>query len=117
MRRDNRRTWTLIGVLAVVMVIVILVALKLAGGSATTADKDERSMDAVKSATCQQQLRQTRAGIDAYRQSRADKGNPPTLKDALSGISGTYFQCPVTSQAYSYDPNTGTVACPSHPGF
>jgi hypothetical protein len=26
-------------------------------------------------------------------------------------------KCPVTGQAYKYDPATGTVKCPSHPRY
>jgi len=131
MKRSNRGSWTLIGLLVVVAIIVIVVAVKFAGGPMTTADKDKdlldeastkkttvgRAIDTGKSVACRSQLQQIRAGIEIYKQSSESGGPPPTLKDAVPNVSTAYFSCPVSGQAYTYDPATGTAACPSHPTF
>ena len=131
MKRNNRGSWTLIGLLVVVAIIAIVVAVKFAGGPMTTADKDKslldkastkhttvgRAMDTAKSVDCRTRLQQIRSGIEMYKQSSESGGPPPTLKDAVPGVSTTYFSCPVSGQAYTYDSTTGTPACPSHPSF
>lgn len=131
MKRNNRGSWSLVGLLVVAAIIVVVVAVKFAGGPMTTADKDKslldkastkkttvgRAIDTGKSVECREQLRQIRVGIDMYKQTSTSGGPPPTLKEAVPSVSSAYFQCPVTGQAYTYDPATGTVTCPSHPTF
>lgn len=131
MKRSNHGSLTLIGLLIVVVIIVVVVAMKFVGGSMTTADKNKglldkastkqttvgKAIDTGISVECRNQLQQIRQGIEMSKQTSTDGGNPPTLKDAVPNVSNTFFQCPVTHQAYTYDPNTGAVTCPSHPTF
>lgn len=131
MKLNNRGNWTLIGLLAAVAIVAILAAVYLVGGDSggtVTVKKDSklldskstkktivgRSIDTGKAADCQQRIHQIRLGIDTYRSSSASETNPSSFKDIGLGVSNDYFKCPVSEEAYRYDPATGTVQCPTH---
>jgi len=131
MRLSNRGNWTLIGLLATVAIIAVLAYFFFGSGRLGTVSRDSelldkgskketivgQAIDTGKSVDCRQRLNQIRAGIQMYKTSSADGGNPPTLREAVSGVSTAYFSCPVSNQAYTYSPATGTVQCPTHPDF
>ncbi len=121
---------TLVGLLVVAVIIGVVFVMMWGGGPSTVGEDSElldspsdkktvpgRAIDKAKSVDCQQRLKQMRAGIDMYRVSSPNKSNPPTLKDGVPGVSTYYFQCPVSDQAYAYDPATGRVQCPTHTAF
>ncbi len=64
------------------------------------------------SVECMNNLRQLRAAIQMY---VADHGSYPPNLQALN--MPRMIRCPVTGQAYLYDPATGTVKCPAHPNY
>ena len=64
------------------------------------------------SVECMNNLRQLRAAIQMY---VADNGSYPPNLQALN--LPNMMRCPVTGQAYVYDPRTGTVKCPAHPNY
>lgn len=131
MKLNNRGSWTLIGLLVVVVIVVVAFGYYFGKGGVTTVKGDSalldkasqkstvvgKSMDTAKSVDCRQRLNQIRQGITMFKSADMDGKNPPTLKDAVGGVSADYFQCPVTKQAYQYDPAAGAVKCPSHPDF
>ncbi len=129
MKLNNRGNWTLIGLLAAVAIVAILAAYyTVGGGGVGTVKKDSKlldsksekktvigqSIDTGKAADCQQRIHQIRLGIDAYKSSSASDANPSSFKDIGLGVSTDYFKCPVSGQAYTYDPATGRVQCPTH---
>ena len=64
------------------------------------------------SVECLNNLRQLRAAIQMY---VADNGTYPPNLQALN--LPNMMRCPVTGQAYVYDPRTGAVKCPAHPEY
>jgi len=128
---NNRGNFTLIGLLAAVAIIAILAAVYLSGGGVGTVKKGSplldngstkktvvgQSIDTGKSVDCRQRLNQIRSGIAMFKTSSTSGGNPPTLKDAVPGVSTAYFFCPVSGKAYEYNPAAGTVQCPTHKDF
>ena len=72
-----------------------------------------QSMDAAKAVQCQSNLGQLRSGIGMIMQSEE---RAPASLDELRYPSDMQ-RCPMTKEAYIYDPNTGQVRCPSHPQF
>lgn len=131
MKLNNKGNWTLIGLLAAVAIVVVLGFVVFVRGGVGTVKKDSelldkgsqkqtvvgKAIDTGKSVDCQERLRQIRSGIEMYRQSSSNGENPPSLKDAVPGVSTAYFYCPVSNKAYVYNPATGTVQCPTHPQF
>ena len=132
MKLNNRGNWSLIGMLVAVAIVVAGAAVYF-GGNMTTVKKDSslldksstkqtvvgRAMDTAKGADCRERLNQIRTGIATYKASQGSEDNPPTFKDMQMGVSADYFQCPVSNQAYKYDPAVGTVQCqyPGHANF
>jgi hypothetical protein len=49
-----------------------------------------------------------------WKQQEGTEQNPRTLKDIRLGVGSEFFECPMTHKAYTYDPATGTVKCPTH---
>ncbi len=132
MKLNNRGNWTLIGLLAAVAIVAVLGYVLYGSGGLGTVKKDSglldkgsqkktvvgQAMDTGKSVDCRQRLSQIRSGIQMYKTGSTDGNtNPPTLKDAVSGVSTSYFYCPVSNKPYTYDPATGRVQCPTHPDF
>lgn len=78
-----------------------------------------KSIDTAKGTDCQERLNQIRLGINAFKISDPNGANPPTLKDAVPSVAPDYFKCPVSNQAYIYDPAAGAARCPypSHARF
>ncbi|MCD6352328.1 MAG: prepilin-type N-terminal cleavage/methylation domain-containing protein [Armatimonadetes bacterium] len=64
------------------------------------------------SVECLNNLQQLRQAIQMY---TIDHDTYPPSLAALNLPGMT--RCPVTGQAYVYDPRTGTVKCPSHPNY
>ena len=134
MRLNNRGNWSLMGLLVVVAIIGVGIYFmfgKVAGMSTVKSDSQlvdqaskkqtiyGRSMDTAKGTDCQEHLNQIRLGINTFKISDPNGANPPSLKDIRMGVGPDYFKCPVSGQAYIYDPATGAVRCPypSHAKF
>ena len=134
MKLDNRGSWGLIALLVVAAIIMIWAAmyfgknggagLTTVGGKKNHALLDSKSkkqtivgqsLDTAKSADCRERLIQVRTGI--YNYQTTENGFPHTLKDIELGVGADYFQCPVSKQPYTYDPETGTVKCPTHSNY
>jgi len=118
---SQRGFFTLIGLLAALVIIGILFALyglpgglggSSSGGNAVSVagGAKQRAEDVV----CRNNLSQIRAAISIY--SSTNGGYPPSL-DALQ--LGVPMSCPEGGEPYDYDPATGQVHCvhPGHGGF
>jgi hypothetical protein len=131
MQRDNRGSWTLIGLLAAVAIVVVLTVVlmgKFGGGTVKddsklldTASQKEttygRAMDTGRSVDCREHLNQIRTAVAQEKAMSGTEDNPASLKALRMSVNADYFQCPVTKQPYQYDQASGTVHCPSHPNF
>ena len=128
---DNRGSWSLIGLL-VVVVIIIVASVYMFGGMGPSTVKSNSSLldsksqkqttlgkaiDTGKASVCRQQLGQIRQGIQALKASEGTEANPKTLKDIGLSVGQEFFQCPVSGQPYTYDQVAGTVKCPTHNQF
>ena len=72
-----------------------------------------QAMDAANAVSCQNNVGQARNSINMYIQS--NEAAPASLAEA--GVSDSMTKCPVSGEAYTYDSQTGTVKCPTHPDF
>lgn len=135
MRLNNRGSWSLIGLLVVVVIAAILVIVLMSGKNApvpsTAGSKDAKvldsksekqtvfgqSMDAAKATDCRERLNQIRMGIQNWKATEATDQNPPSLKDIGLSVGPDYFKCPMSGKDYMYDPTTGAVKCPTHGDF
>lgn len=134
MRLNNRGNLSLIGLLAVVVIIGVAFYFYLGkgGGPASVKSDSElvdqssgkqtvfgKSMDKAKGVDCQERLRQIRVAVENYKMTSESGGPPPTFKDMGMSVGPDYFTCPVSKQAYLYDSATGGVRCPypSHAKF
>ena len=132
MKLNNKGNWSLIGLLVAVAIVAVLAATYFGGrGGIGTVKSDSnlldskstkqttvgRAIDTGKSVDCQQRINQIRTGVTNYKAMNGTEANPPTLKDIGLSVSPEYFKCPVSGQAYQYDPATGTARCPTHPNF
>lgn len=64
---------------------------------------------AAESVECRNNLSQIRAAIQM--RTTTEETYPASLQEL--GIPATMLSCPVSGQAYQYDPNTGQVRCPT----
>ena len=134
MKLDNRGSWSLIALLVTVAIIIVAAALYFGQSGSTgpvTVKKNSglldsksekntvfgQALDTGKATDCQERLRQIRLGIQTWKASEATEQNPRTLKDIGLGVGSDYYQCPMSSKPYTYDPATGTVKCPTHDQF
>lgn len=118
--KRSRQTGNLIGILGETFVKQDFSASKdrnLVDKSSTKKTVVGKSIDTAKAAQCREQLDQIRKGIETYKAASGSEQNPATFKDIGLGVSNTYYRCPVSNAAYTYDPATGKVACPAHPDF
>ena len=115
-RSPRRGFFTLIGLLAAMVIMAILVVLYLggpggggvpAGGMRTTPGAAKESAQSV---VCANNLTQLRTAIDIYQGMHGSY--PRSLEELETGIELT---CPVGGEPYEYDAQTGQVRCP-HPG-
>jgi hypothetical protein len=129
--RDESGQWTLIGTMVAIAVgfFILFVVLLPRLTPGRQAEKEGlvkpkegqtvigASIDKAKQTACSSNLRQIRMAIDYY---KAENGQPPPSLQALKlPTSGTFYTCPATGLPYHYDPNSGTVSCPTpgHQGF
>ena len=111
-----RRGFSLIEILAVVVVIAILSAVMYStylGKSGKSGERSHGPIAESKTAVCMEDLHQVRLAIDMARQSDADGKNPASL-DELK-LPHELLVCPDGKEPYQYDPTTGVVHC-VHPG-
>lgn len=130
--RNERGSWTLIGLLVSIAIIAVLFAVVIfprispEGRTKEQAAKEGlikpkegqtvlgASIDKGKETACMSNLRGIRQMIDYTKAS--EESLPASLRDMKLGSAGL---CPVTSQPYQYDPATGQARCttPGHEGL
>ena len=71
-----------------------------------------KAMQKAESVDCMNDLSQVRQSIVMY---SSDAGSYPPNLEALN--LPAMIHCPVSGAAYQYDPQTGTVRCPTHPKY
>ncbi len=129
MKLNNRGSWSLIGLLVAVVIVVLAVAYFYGGkGGPSTVERDSElldpstqkktvvgaSIDTAKAHVCLEQLTQIRQGIQAYKATAATEENPATLRDIGLSVGQDFYQCPVSGKQYTYNPATAEVKCPTH---
>ena len=130
--RNERGSWTLIGLLVAAGVmmalffVVLLPKISPEGRTRTQATKEGlvkpkegqtilgASIDKGKETACMSNLRGIRQILE-YTKASGDL-LPASLRDMKLGSAGL---CPVSNQSYQYDPTTGQVRCatPGHEGL
>jgi hypothetical protein len=136
-RREPRGSWSLIGLLAVAVIIGVVIYIELgnylstvqratgpATGVAGIAPNDgsqggsgqgQTPMGVARDVECRNALDQMRKAIAMHR-AQSDEGPPANLEALTSeGIPREWLVCPVGKEPYRYDPQTGRVWC-VHPG-
>lgn len=107
------RTYALL-VLFVALVIVVILVYK-AGVVYTRGTKETRTVipppERANILRCQTQIRKIEGAIQLY---YAENSKYPESLDDLTDIQSQETYCPVTGQAYLYNPENGTVICPCH---
>ena len=120
-RRAETGYFTLIGLLAAIVIIGILFVLFLGGGgggsSATgtgATTTPGKAKERAKDVLCQNNLVQLRYEMSIY-QSTAGT-NPPSLASLDTQV---VLNCPIGGEPYEYDPLSGQVRCvhPGHGGY
>ncbi len=107
------RTYALIGFLVALVIVAILVykagILYTRGseGSQVVTSPIERA----NRTQCTAQIRKLQMAIQHY---FSENGRYPANLVDLGDISSAELNCPVTGDAYIYDPERGMVMCPQH---
>ena len=118
-RRSERGYFTLIGLLAVIVIIGIMFVMYFGGGDSsstapgglgtpatTLGGAKGRAGDAV----CRNNLAQLRSAIAVYMGTSGT--NPSSLNQLSAGVS---LSCPAGDEPYEYNSASGKVGC-AHPG-
>lgn len=117
----------LISMLAVVVIILILVMVWLYYGQSNKGSGEQgqgqplqsrvsQTRQAAESVECRNNLSQIRQAVQMQKM-EDDTQNPAGLADLR--LPDSMLKCPISSQPYQYDPNTGTVRCntPGHMSY
>ncbi|MCE5313592.1 MAG: hypothetical protein ABFD49_02330 [Armatimonadota bacterium] len=131
MRLNNRGNWSLIGLLAAVVIVCLAAAWMFTGNKMSSVDKGSKlldqsstkktvygkAMDTAKGEDCRQRLNQVRMAIQSRKAMGETEGNPKSLSEV--DLPAGYLNCPVSNQPYVYDPATGDVHCqyPGHSSY
>ncbi|GIV05657.1 MAG: hypothetical protein KatS3mg016_1232 [Fimbriimonadales bacterium] len=109
----------LVGVLVSIAILAVLLMVWLYHGTGSSgassasppASRVGEVRQAAESVECRNNLSQIRTAIQM--RTTTEETYPASLQEL--GIPATMLSCPVSGQAYQYDPNTGQVRC-SAPG-
>jgi len=117
-RHHTARGQTLVGILVVLVILLALAAVLFfrarGPGKGAAATTPKAAMQKAEATACMAQLSNLRQGLMIY---QADhNGYPPNLQALDLGPGESYYRCPVTGQAYQYNPQTGEVTCPAGHG-
>ena len=119
-----RRGQSMVGLLVVLVIIGILVGIYFwrqdrsgsDGGSLlpmTGTSTPKAAMDQARGVECQLRLQQIRQALQMAETTEGEK--PDSLTQLGShGVSAPLLQCPLSKQAYQYDPDAAQVWCPDH---
>lgn len=120
-RRAEAGYFTLIGLLAAIVIIAILFVVFLdgggggssgtgTGGTTTPGKAKERAQDVL----CQNNLIQLRTEMSIYESTAGTR--PPSLASLDTQV---VLNCPIGGEPYEYDPLSGQVHCvhPGHGGY
>jgi hypothetical protein len=118
----RRGSWTLVELLVVCAILIglaiWLLPRYLTGTKAVDGQKAAPApVERAHGVECMNNLRQIRAAITMARQSSENEAPPSSLRElGRQGIPAQMLVCPVSKQAYGYQPNTGQVWCsvPEH---
>lgn len=120
-RVGRRGSWTLVEMVVALAILVALAAWLVP--RYLTSQKDSlghRTIQApiqrAQGVDCQNNLQQIRYALTMAQQT--NDRFPASLQELTtsgSGITREMLFCPVSKQAYVYDPNTGRVSCPYPP--
>jgi hypothetical protein len=114
----RRGSWTLVELLVVCVILVALAAWLAPRYLTRTPARPGQPaapapVERAHGVECMNNLRQIRAAISMARTGSENESPPPSLQ-ALTrqGIPAQMLVCPVSRQAYGYQPGTGQVWCP-----
>lgn len=107
----------LVGVLVSIAILAVLLMVWLYYGTGSSgansaqppASRVGEVRQAAESVECRNNLSQIRAAIQM--RTTTEETYPASLQEL--GFPMTMLSCPVSGQAYQYDPNTGQVRCPT----
>jgi len=107
----------LVGILVSIAILAVLLMVWLYHGTGSSgansapppASRVGEVRQAAESVECRNNLSQIRAAIQMR---TTTEGTYPASLQEL-GLPATMLSCPVSGQAYQYDPNTGQVRCPT----
>jgi hypothetical protein len=107
----------LVGVLVSIAILAALLMVWLYYGTGSSGTNSETPpvsrvgevRQAAESVECRNNLSQIRAAIQM--RTTTEETYPASLQEL--GLPATMLSCPVSGQAYQYDPNTGQVRCPT----
>lgn len=121
---DRRGSWSMIGMLITVAIIMVLVGIlylglgkkqdaamrqqigTVAGSTKTTVPG--LAEDAARNEACKSNLRQLRDAVTIF---QTTNGSFPPSLDAAGIKTPDLLKCPVGGESYQYDPSTGAVTC------
>lgn len=127
--RSERGSWSLIGMLASLVIMMVLAIILLRGPEAFTGNNSGSGSGALsptagvggaiaarnraKDTVCENNLQQIRLALQMAGVS--EEGYPQSLQVLTQQNPGLQMNCPVGGEQYQYDSSTGKVSC-VHPG-
>ena len=111
--RGERGSWSLIGLLAALVIGLLLVIMFVGPGLKDSGGKSRagQAMDKAKEVECQSNLQQIRYAIQIYHSNR--EAFPGSISQIEVGTNDpSFFKCPIGREDYTYDSQTGTIHCP-----
>ncbi|MGQ9464706.1 MAG: hypothetical protein ACUVQ3_01760 [bacterium] len=114
MKSGIMRIYAFLAVVIVALVIVAVLVYK-AGTTYTRGRKENQTavspLERANILQCRAQIQKIEMAIQVY---YSENNKYPERIDDLVSISPQETYCPVTGQAYIYNPENGTVICPQH---
>ncbi|MEO0106811.1 MAG: hypothetical protein ABIL70_00470 [candidate division WOR-3 bacterium] len=113
MKKGFLRTYGIVALLISVAIVGVLVY--RSGNVYTKKDRmistPVSTLERTYALDCQMRIRKIEDAIQMY---YAEYGKYPDMLSDLTAIKIDETYCPVSGEAYIYDPNRGTVICPKH---
>ncbi|RKX71250.1 hypothetical protein DRP53_02195 [candidate division WOR-3 bacterium] len=103
------RGFTIIGLVVALLIVALLALFLLKSTTVSTPESTESPLERARILECKMKLKAIRDELRIY---NLEHGHFPRSLDEIRSDC----RCPVTGVEYRYDPKTGQVWCPDHPG-
>jgi hypothetical protein len=110
-RRSGFAVLTLIAALLVIALMAFIAIRYFAGQPGSETAGEGSPIERARNVQCLAQIEKIEMQVQLY---NVENGQYPGNLEVLEGLKQQDLRCPLTQNAYHYDPQSGRVSCPDH---